>query len=323
METVGDAPAGLVEHGTLPLHRPVAAQAPFVESQRGGHDVATHLVSKGPSGRRRPAAVLVADIGLRRADVGGVGCGLRPGRVHLDRRTSSNGAARLAQQLAYHRLRLVVVALAVVVVADATLCIGDIQRGPVVVAERPPDQKVIVDRDRERKLQLADRAAHIDRVLLERELGRVNADHHETLLLVALGPRANVGDRTQAVDARVGPEVDDDHSSTQALGGQWRRVDPLGRACQRRQKSPDRQGKVRTHRHRPCRWRDRGDPVDQRLLDPGRAGRRQPCQPSRVETQCDDDDAAQHGHADAAPNPFTRPERALHRVECAPADDEC
>ena len=50
----------------------------------------------------------------------------------------------------------------------------------------------------------------------------MDADHHKTLVLVLGGPGLHVGDRAQAVDAGVGPEVDQHHLALERIGGQRR-----------------------------------------------------------------------------------------------------
>ena len=70
---------------------------------------------------------------------------------------------------------------------------------------------------------------HVRRALLEGKLRRVHADDHQAGLLVLVGPGAKVGQGAQAVDARVGPEVDQHHLAAQAFMGQRGGVDPVGR----------------------------------------------------------------------------------------------
>src|SRR4029453_454959 len=57
-----------------------------------------------------------------------------------------------------------------------------------------------------------------------------------------MGPGADIGKRPEPVDAGVGPEVDQHHTAAQAFWGQWRRVEPPGRAVEPRQVTLDRQG---------------------------------------------------------------------------------
>ena len=81
-----------------------------------------------------------------------------------------------AQQLLDRSLGLLVGALAEVLEADAPDAIDEVDGRPVVVVERPPDGEVVVDDDRVVDAQVGDRAAHVVEVVLEAELGRVDAD---------------------------------------------------------------------------------------------------------------------------------------------------
>ena len=94
---------------------------------------------------------------------------------------------------------------------------------------------VVIDRDRIVDPHVLHGPADVVEVFLERELRRVHADHHQSLILVLLGPRADVGKRAQPVDAGVGPELDQDDLSPQAGRRQRRRVEPRGRAAERGQ----------------------------------------------------------------------------------------
>ena len=60
-----------------------------------------------------------------------------------------------------------------------------------------------------------DRALHVAGVLLEGELRRVDADDRQPGVAVARVPRLEVGQRADAVDARVGPEVDQHDAAAQ------------------------------------------------------------------------------------------------------------
>ena len=53
--------------------------------------------------------------------------------------------------------------------------------------------------------------------IIEGELRRMHADHEETLILVFLGPGLDIGDRAQAIDAGVGPEIDQHDLTAQTL----------------------------------------------------------------------------------------------------------
>ena len=121
------------------------------------------------------------------------------------------------------RSDIVVAALAEMVKAHPPLGIDEIMRGPVMVVEPAPQSIIVVERDRVADAEILDRFADIGGVALEREFGRVDADHHQAVLGILLVPGPDVGDRAQAVDAAVGPEVDHHDLAAQALAGQRRR----------------------------------------------------------------------------------------------------
>src|ERR1700722_2094078 len=106
--------------------------------------------------------------------------------------------------------------------ANPSLRVDDIERGPELVIEGVPYVIVAVDRNRIVDSDFLRRSAYVIRVLLEGKLGRMYADHHQSLVLVFLGPCVNVRPRASPVDAGVGPEIDEDDLPAQAGRGQWR-----------------------------------------------------------------------------------------------------
>jgi hypothetical protein len=100
---------------------------------------------------------------------------------------------------------------------------------------KAPYRLVVVDRYRIIDLQVFHRSAHVVDVFLEGELGRVCADHDESAIRVSLGPRPDIGERSQPVDAGVGPELDENHLSAQAGRRQGVRIEPCRGAGQRSQ----------------------------------------------------------------------------------------
>ena len=60
---------------------------------------------------------------------------------------------------------------------DTPLRVGEVERGPVVVAERTPHRVVIIGRDRVSDPHVLDGLPDIADIVLEGELGRVDADH--------------------------------------------------------------------------------------------------------------------------------------------------
>ena len=120
-----------------------------------------------------------------------------------------------AEQALYDALGLLVASFAEVLVADHATGVDEVQRRPVVVAERAPYPIVVVDRDRVVDRSLLRRAPHEVDVVLERELRRVDADDDQPVVSVGLRPRADVGLLAQPVDAGQRPEVHEDDVTAQ------------------------------------------------------------------------------------------------------------
>jgi hypothetical protein len=91
----------------------------------------------------------------------------------------ATGGSGLGQQLLDHHLRLAVCTLAEVVMADTPLRVGEVEGGPVVVPEGQPHRVVVVGRDRVGDLHVLHGPADVTGAPLERELGCVDADHHQ------------------------------------------------------------------------------------------------------------------------------------------------
>ena len=138
-----------------------------------------------------------------------------------------------AEQLLDRLLGLLVGALAEVLVPDASDAVHEVGGRPVAVVERSPDGEVVVDDDRVVDPEVAGGAADVVEVVLEAELGCVDADDDGPAVVVALVPRPQVGQRAQPVHARVRPEVDEDVEPAQSRGGERLRVEPDGRAVER------------------------------------------------------------------------------------------
>ena len=232
-------PSARVEHAGPPFDRPVAGERPLVEAERVRRRVGARLVERGATRRGEAPALLVAEVGLGRLQVGPVGLGLEALGGDGDDVVGDAFASGLAQQALDDHLALGVSALAEVVVPDPALRVGDVDGGPVVVGERLPDRVVAVERDRVLDAHVRRRPAHVLDVAFERELGRVDADHDQPLIRVSLGPGADVGERPEPVDARVRPEVGEHDLPLQVGGGERRRVEPAGRSVEARQVALD------------------------------------------------------------------------------------
>jgi hypothetical protein len=130
------------------------------------------------------------------------------------------------------------------------LGIDEVQGRPVSVAEGIPDRVVVVDHDRIVDPQVLGGSADVVEVVLDVELRGVDAEHDQPLVLVVLGPGAEVGKGAEPVDAGVGPEVDQEDPAAQVRRRERRRVEPAAGAGERRQVTLDRQvdrGSGRVH----------------------------------------------------------------------------
>ena len=129
--------------------------------------------------------------------------------------------------------------------------VGEIEGGPIPVIESTPYRVVVINRDRVCDPQLLQGPADVTEVFLERELGRVHADQRQPSAPVLLGPRADVGERAQPVDAGVGAELEEDDLSAQGAGRQRLRVEPRVRAAEGGQPAFIRQSTRRGRRPTP------------------------------------------------------------------------
>ena len=123
--------------------------------------------------------------------------------------------------------------------SDAPLRVDKVEGRPIFVLESSPYCVVAVDRDRIIDIHVRCLSANIVEVLFETELGRVHTDHYQSSILVFRGPRADIRKGPEPIDAGVGPEVDDDDFSAQVRSRQRLRIEPAGRAAERRQPAFD------------------------------------------------------------------------------------
>ena len=133
---------------------------------------------------------------------------------------SERTVSSLRQQLLNNQFGLFVFALTELMMSNMPLCIDEIEGRPVLVIESTPYSVVTVDCDRVIDPHLLHRLANPLDVFLDIKFRRVHADHHQPSILVALGPRSNVGKGASPIDTGVGPEVDQDDFSAQASSGQ-------------------------------------------------------------------------------------------------------
>ena len=178
----------------------------------------------------------------------------------LGRGRQRDARVGLLEQLADELLGRGVVALAERDVAHRAVGVDEVVRGPVAVAVVRPGRERVVEPDRVVDAERADARLDVARLLLERVLGRVDADDREARVAVRLVPRDDVRDRALAVDARVRPEVDEHDPAAQVGevdGCPVVGVEPLLDA-------PDRRARYRTTRARTRRSCTRRAPRSRR-----------------------------------------------------------
>jgi hypothetical protein len=115
---------------------------------------------------------------------------------------------RFGQQLLNGSLGSLVLALAEVMLANASTRINEVEGWPVLVPEGTPNCVIVIDRDGVLDPHLPHRTTDVVDVPFERELRCVHADHDERVP-VLLRPGANIWKPAQPVDAGVGPEIDE------------------------------------------------------------------------------------------------------------------
>src|SRR5215211_6137962 len=193
-------------------------------------------VCRGEAGRAP-----IAQVSLGRSQIAPIRRNLKALGLDGHERRIEAFLARFVQQLLKDHLRHGVLTLAEVVVADLSLLIGDVERRPEVIVERLPEGVVAIERNRVIHPHLFGGRYHVVDVALEAELGRMNPDHAQALIVVFVGPLTHVGQRSKPVDAGVRPELHHDDASAKPFGPQRLRVEPSGRALERRQAALARQ----------------------------------------------------------------------------------
>ena len=178
-------------------------------------------VAPGARVRRRRVA-----LGAREPEIR-LWCGPR-GRHDVLRRARLAGGprARLAEQRPDRRLGPVVVALAELHVAHMAGGVDQVLGRPVLVLVGVPRGHPVVLGDRIADALAADRRGHVAGVALEGELRRVHADDRQPVRPVRAVPGLQVRQRAQAVDAGVGPEVDEHDPAAQGAERQRAGVEP-------------------------------------------------------------------------------------------------
>src|SRR5262245_38494397 len=208
-KAVRDSAVGLVQDDRLLLHRPITGKRPVIEAQPLRDRVYMARSTRRDAAPREIRRALVAEVRLRRAQVGPVRGGLDAARVNDSEPAYGRAMPRLGEQFLDRRFDALVLALAEMPIAHAPLHVDEIQSRPSVVLERAPNRVFVVDRDGILDTHRLHRATDVLGVLLELELRRVHADYDEPLVAILLCPSANIRCGAQPVDAGVGPEVDE------------------------------------------------------------------------------------------------------------------
>ena len=280
-----------------------------------------------PARRNEAVGARIADVGLGRSELAERGA--RPPRRtaaaarHVGARRRMAG---LGQQLADDPLGHRIIAFAEMVVADAARghrrssapasnCCGARATGRNRCRARPgsgcrdprPRWRTLVG------------------IALEREFGRVDADDDQAVLAVAFVPRLHIGDRAQAIDAAVGPEVDHHDLALELLAGERRAVEPWADAVERRKRAFDRKHQL-AHRVGPgaavVHRRARAELSREAGFEARGLCARQLRKHPRVEAERDRADTDQHEHAEDLADALARAERLLHPREHLAADQQ-
>src|SRR5262249_16072076 len=103
------------------------------------------------------------------------------------------------------------------VMSQTPLRVDKIESWPILVLESAPNRKIVVDCDRILQSHVLRCTANVIDIPFEWKLGCVHPDHDQPEFLVLLRPGANIWDRAQHIDAGVGPDIDEDNFSAQAV----------------------------------------------------------------------------------------------------------
>jgi len=103
------------------------------------------------------------------------------------------------------------------------------------VIECVPDRVFVIHCDWIINLHALDGLPDVINVLFKFDLGRVDADHYQPLFFIFLCPCADVRKRTSPINTGIGPEIHEHNSSAWVRPRQALRIDPPGRAVERRQ----------------------------------------------------------------------------------------
>src|ERR1700689_211352 len=132
----------------------------------------------------------------------------------------------LLQESANLLFRFLIRALTEVVEADAPRGIDKVISGPVLIVKSTPDAIVVIHRHGIGDAEILHRFADVRFIFFKGKLWGMNADNYQAAVLVFLIPGPDIRQRAQAIDAGIGPEIDQNHFATKRSRGERRRVNP-------------------------------------------------------------------------------------------------
>ena len=229
-------------------YRPIARKSPAIEAQPLRQRVNAAPVECDTARRRECPGAVVSDISFRGSQICPIRGKLGGARIDQSWLPIKSAGSSLDQQLPDDRFPVLVLAFAELVIPNTPLRIDEIACRPVLVHEGSPNRVIAVDRDRMVNADVLYGALDVAEILLELELRRMNADHHQPVVLVLVSPGADIRQRASPVDAGIGPEVDQDDFSAQLGSRQWLRVEPTACAIERGKIAVDGQVNLRASR---------------------------------------------------------------------------
>lgn len=135
-------------------------------------------------------------------------------------------SARLTNQFLDTFLRFGICAFSHMSESYPTAFVNQVHRWPSPSVISLPIGKVIVQCDRVRDIQSADRVLHIRRVMFIIKFRRVHTENHQTLSAVTLMPLPQTRQFVLTVDSAKGPELDQHDLPAQVVPIQFWGIEP-------------------------------------------------------------------------------------------------
>src|SRR6202521_2289833 len=148
-------------------------------------------------------------------------------RVNARSRAGQNGAPSLIQEEPNVAFRLVIVALTEMGIPDQPVLVDQILGRPVLVLVGVPRCHLRINGNRPLDAVVRDRLPDVGDALLKVKLGAVHPNDDEPAVPVLVPPVPQKRERALAIDARVGPEVDQDDFPTKLADLERRAVLPI------------------------------------------------------------------------------------------------